>query len=185
MLINAVVVRSVSYKLKVTSTGGETLLFWQLFLSWLHTTVVVSQHKTSQIECKSFHTTLKDLLAYPRYWNPLLKEELCRFATSEEVSWKFIVGQTTGNLSPVTCWSENFQKQSFLDCFVEDELGSSCAETLVTYLAVSRQVLWRRSRYWKVQKRDTARLLWNFSFPDGCGTCIHGKENFRRSTTLC
>ncbi len=31
-------------------------------------------------------------------------------------------------------------KQSFLDCFVEDELGSSCAETLVTYLAVSRQV---------------------------------------------
>ena len=29
---------------------------------------------------------------------------------------------------------------SFLDCFVEDELGSSCAETLVTYLAVSRQV---------------------------------------------
>ena len=127
MLINAVVVRSVAYKLKVTSTGGETLLFWQLFLSWLHTTVVVSQHKTSQIECKSFHTTLKDLLAYPRYWNPLLKEELLRWPQSEEVSWKFIVGQTTGNLSPATCWKETFD---VLDCFVEDELGSSCAETL-------------------------------------------------------
>ena len=103
MLINVVVVKNVTFKLKVTGMVVETLPYWQLFMSWLHTTVVDSLDRTSQTEWKSFLTTLKELLVSLRYWNPLLNVESYFLPQNQVVSWKFIVGQMTWNISPVTC----------------------------------------------------------------------------------
>lgn len=83
---------------------------------------------------------------------------------------------------------------SFLDCFVEDELGSSCAETLgrdgsgelhFTYLAVSRQVCGEGPDTGRSRKGILRGCCETFPSRMAVELPMGGKENFRRSTTLC
>ena len=154
MLINVVVVKNVTFKLKVIGMVGETLPYWQLFMSWLHTTVVDSLDRTSQTEWKSFLTTLKELLVSLRYWNPLLNVESYFPPQNQVVSWKFIAGQMTRNISPVTCcWNVLWK---FEDTTCPQPVGAENLKTGITVYC--RDVTRKKIRIFMASVWTTGKL---------------------------